>query len=116
MKCNAWVAGRDFESSLSVASKSLFCWLVTRWFCEINPDDLGNVLFCMPVVSPKMIGQIEMRDHSPTNVSESFMKDLELRVVPKCLISTSNATAVVNINRVACETNVDPVEALCRSR
>lgn len=63
-----------------------------------------------------MIWQIEMRDHSSAKDSENFMKGLELGVVPKCLISTLNATAVADINRVACKTNVDPVEALCRSR
>lgn len=63
-----------------------------------------------------MIGQIEMRDHSSVKVSENIMKDLELGVVPKCLISTLNATAVADINRVASKTNVDPVEALCRGR
>lgn len=57
-----------------------------------------------------------MRDHCSAKVCEKiFLKDLDLGVEPKCLISTLDATAVADIYRVACKTNVDPVESLCRS-
>lgn len=33
--------------------QNAFCWLVTRWVGKINPNDLENVLFCLPRVSQK---------------------------------------------------------------
>lgn len=99
MQSNAWVAGNEFKGSLLVASKRLSAVLWQDGIRKINPKDLGNVLFCMLGVRQKTIEWSSMRDHSSTKDSENLMKDLQLGVVPKCLISTLNATVVADIHR-----------------